>query len=456
MSKLDRRSFLTAAAGLTAPELFKACPAAAAVAGGGAASFLAKPATPLILLPPAGGYGAEAARITKATMDRFWDPNAAMFKAPVMSAEAVASDPQHNFGYVFWPSQIALHSLVEGAKTNPQKYAPLIWTVYSGLEKYFNTGLHAYTAWLYFPGNNDAYYDDNAWAVITLGEAYLATAATDPAHAAIYRNRAIDIMANFVYAGWDDTGNPGGERWGTDPTKPGTGDRTVSATAGAALGALTLARAGWNVAFNISWADSALSWIWTRLRDTDYLIQDGFQAPNFTLMTRKWTYNTGVTMRAYVEHHRLSQNKQSHVRAVALAKAVLDHRSRLHDERVLDVKKRFYNDHTYFVHFLIDGFLQVRQMTPGSQIASLITAECKREVNYAYNYIRDPADNLYWRNWRLWCIGATQLARWEAYTGQTITPQPDPAERSPDTKRLVKTLLANASASRLFWIAARL
>lgn len=453
MDKLDRRSFLTssAVAGITMPAIITACVASPIEPRPKTAQGL----VPLNLTPPPGGYVAEAKRITQATISRFWDPGAKMFKAPVMSAEAVKSDAAHDRGYVFWPAQIALHSLVEGAKSDPAKYAPQIWMIYSGLEKYFNSGMHAYTAWLYFPGNNDAYYDDNAWAVITLAEAYLATKSIDPSHANIYLNRAIDIMASFVYGGWDNTGNPGGMKWGTDPTKAGTSDKTVSATAGAALAALTLARAGWNASFNISWAGSALSWIWSRMRDTDNLILDGLKPPDWTVMPTKWTYNTGVTMRAYVEHYRLSKNSSSLTNATTLARVALDHTSRMYDGLVNDTTKRCFYDYTYFVHFLLDGLLQVRQVTPDSGLASSIVAEGRREANYAYNYVRDNIDNFYWRNWRLWCIGSGQLAQWEQFTGQTTSLQTDHTEQSTDRTQWVKTLLANASASRLFWIASR-
>lgn len=449
MKKLDRRSFLTssAVAGIALPGTIQAAMAAS--------PRLLRAGTPLNLNPPPSGYASEADRITQATLTKFWDSGVGMYRAPVLSAEAVPSDAAHDRGYVFWPSQIGLHSLVEGAKSNPSKYAPQIWTVYSGLEKYFNSSLHAYTAWLNFPGNNDAYYDDNAWAVITLAEAYLATKTIDLTHANIYLNRAIDIMANYVYGGWDSTGNPGGMKWGTDTTKPGTSDKTVSATAGAALAALMLAKAGWNASFNISWGGSVLAWLWSHLKDTDNLILDGLKSPSWNIMTTKWTYNTGVPMRAYIEHYRLSNNATSLVNATTLANAALDHTKRMYDGLVNDTTKRCFYDGTYFVHFLLDGMLQVKQATTNTTLANALAAEGKREANYCYNYIRDNIDNYYWRNWRLWRIGSGQLAQWQGFTGQTTTLDTDPSEKSNDGTQWVKTLLANASASRLFWIASR-
>ncbi len=88
----------------------------------------------------------------------------------------------------------------------------------------------------------------------------------------------------------------------------------------------------------------------------------------------------------------------------------------------------------------------------------------KRNADYAYAYLRDPADGLFYRNWRLWTIGETQCREWQRLTGQPCRLEPDEAERSreaPDLKRsvgerpLVKTLLANAGTVRLFWLLAR-
>jgi len=173
-------------------------------------------------------------------------------------------------------------------------------------------------------------------------------------------------------------------------------------------------------------------------------------------MPTKWTYNTGVTMRAYAEHYRLTHDPASLDKAETLAKAALDHRLPLYDGLVTDPAKRCYYDGTYFVHYLIDGLAHVRRLTRDSALAAAITAEGRREANYAYDYIRDSSDNLYWRNWRLWTIGPDQLAQWEKFTGQTTELKTDHTEKSNDGKQWVKTLLANAGASRLFWCAARL
>jgi hypothetical protein len=183
-------------------------------------------------------FASEGARLTKACMDHFWDGNSQMFRAPVLSAETVPSDALHDRGYTLWPSLIVLHALVEGEKQSPGRYAAQIAMVYEGLGQYYSPDLLAYTSWLHFPGNHDAYYDDNAWVVIILVEAHLACRHTDPLRSAQYLARAKSVMAEFVIKGEDKTGHPGGIRWGADPAKPNTSDRGTSSTAGSALAAL--------------------------------------------------------------------------------------------------------------------------------------------------------------------------------------------------------------------------
>ena len=122
-------------------------------------------------LSPRDAWDKEAARLTHACYGQFWDDKARMFRAPVLSAETVPSDALHDRGYTLWASLLGLHALVEGEKAHSGRYTRQIATVYQGLKQYYSEEMGAYTAWLQFPGNVDAYYDDNAWVVIILVEA---------------------------------------------------------------------------------------------------------------------------------------------------------------------------------------------------------------------------------------------------------------------------------------------
>jgi len=410
-------------------------------------------------------YAAEGARLTEACMSEFWDPKSRMFRAPVLSSETVSSDALHDRGYTLWPSLIAIHALIEGEKQHPGTYARQIAGVYNGLGQYYSTDLSAYTSWLHFPGNTDAYYDDNSWVVIVLAEAAMACRKSDPKNSAVYLDSAKSVMANFIVKGYDDTGHPGGLRWGYDPSKAGVTDRGTSSTAGAALAAMVLAQAGVDREFYTKWGQKLLTWLTGNLLDKDGLIMDALEEPGWKVRTVKWTYNTGVPMRAYVEHYRLTKNADSLSMASKLARASIDRSGGLFDQMPHDPGKRFYWDSTYFVQYLVDGLLQVAKAVTDKKLASEIVNTVVLNAEYAMTSLKDPADGLYWRNWRLYTIGETQLNMWQKWTGQTAAAEFDASERSQEKqyqslpvkdRPLVKTLLANAGAARLFWLAARL
>ena len=412
-------------------------------------------------------YADEGARLTDACMTTYWDASSRMYRAPVLSAETVPSDGGHDRGYVLWPSLIAIHTLIEGEAHSPGKYTKRIAEVYAGLEQYFSEDLQAYTAWMRFPENIDAYYDDNAWVVIILVEAHLACRKHDGAGASKYLARAKAVMANYLVKGWDDTGHPGGMRWGYDPAKPNTSDRGTSSTAGSALAAMMLARAGVDTAHYTQWGLSLLDWLKTNLTDADGLVMDAMEKSGdvWKARTIKWSYNTGVPMRAYIEHYRLTKSADSLAMAEKLARAAIKRDGALFDQTPHDPDKRFYWDGTYFVQYLVDGLVHVAATTHDRALSAAIAAAVVRNTEYAHNYLRDATDGFYWRNWRLYTIGEAQLDTWQKWTGQTAHAEFDASERSQEKRYqalpvkdrpLVKTLLANAGAARLFWLSSRL
>jgi hypothetical protein len=188
----------------------------------------------------------------------------------------------------------------------------------------------------------------------------------------------------------------------------------------------------------------------TRTRDTDQLIMDGLRA-NGAIIRTKWTYNTGVTIRALVERYRATGAATDLTNAEALGRAALNHQGALFDGLVADPDKRFWYDGVYFVHYLADGLLRLREVTADAGLRDVIRTELAREAAFVYNYIRDQSsgDNMYWRNMRLWRIGPQQQSVWERITGQRQPLDQDPTEMADG--RYVKTLLANAGVARLYW-----
>ncbi len=400
--------------------------------------------------PPPDGFKAQAAALTEKMMATFWDARVRQFRAPVRSAESVDSDADHNNGYTVWPGIVALQALVDGERVSRGAWRERFATVYDGLEGYWDPERHAYTAWLRFPGNDDAYYDDNAWMVLALAEAYEVTRERR------YLARATEIGRWFLPVGHDKSGSPGGMRWAVSPKVAGSSDRTACSTSGVAAAVLTLARCGVDREENVALARELLGWVREKLVDADGLVRDGLGAPDWHVNETKWTYNTGVTMRAWVEHHRLTGEKESLAEAKRLAAAALDRTKRMYDGLVRDRERTCWCDASFFVHTLVDALMLLGAATKDAAYAR----ECRRNAAYAYRYLRDPADGLYWRNWRLWRIGEAQLRAWQQMTGQEFHLEADDSERSKERdaeklpveqRPLVKTLLANAGMARLFW-----
>ena len=142
-----------------------------------------------------------ASGIGAAIVRRFANEGARVVLTDIQSGpgESIAREVDALFVKHDVGSAAGWQAVIEGAKVDPKTWKPRIATYYDALEKYFDKGSHAYCAWVYFPGNDDHFYDDNTWAAIACMEAYETTGE------ARYKSRAIDIFDNFVRGGWDDS-----------------------------------------------------------------------------------------------------------------------------------------------------------------------------------------------------------------------------------------------------------
>jgi mannose/cellobiose epimerase-like protein (N-acyl-D-glucosamine 2-epimerase family) len=390
----------------------------------------------------------EAGRLTDLTMKTFWDSRAHLFRAPVMSSEAVPSEGATKNGYTLWPSLLGMHALVEGEKKRKGHYKKQIAEVFDGLTQYRDPEKKAYNAWLHFPGNDDKFYDDNAWVMIIFIEAFETTGEKR------YLDRAAEVM-KWQRSGWSD--ETGGMRWASNPENAQAEDRTTSATAGSALAAILLAKNGVDKDENLAWAKKLLNWIDTKMVDSDGLVRDGLYAKTWKVMETKWTYNTGVPIRAYVELFKLTKDKEWLSKATKLGDAAIDRTKGLYDGLVTDPEKRYWYDGSYFVHYLVDGLVQLSKATRDRKYVQ----EAKRNAEFAVKYLKDPIDGLYFRNWRLWMIDEPHFKAWKELTGNDGKLAADHSERSlePSAEKLpveerplVKTLLANGGNARMFWL----
>ncbi len=387
-------------------------------------------------------YAAEADRLTKAMIAHFYDEEEQIWRPRIATAESVGTE-----GYTFWSCLVAWQAIIEAAKVDPKTWKPQIAPFYDALEQYYDRADSAYCAWKYFPGNEDKFYDDNAWAAMACMEAFEVTADRR------YRDRAIAVFDNFVKEGWDGTGF----RWGT-ADEENRRDRTACSASSTALAALRVGK--WrHDPEDLMWAKRALDWIRSELVSPQGLICDGFSSPSYRMNRTTWTYNTGAPIRAALEYAEQSGDSSYRDWARDLGDAAIDRSKAMYDGAVKNPKHKYWYDATFFVQYLADG---LRQLTLATGDEKYLT-EARRNADYVMAHLRDD-DGLYWRTMRLWMIDEKRHRAFTQLTGQT-TPAltPDGGERSHEPEDLkkptgerpmTKTLLGNAGAARLLWLMA--
>lgn len=399
-----------------------------------------------------GGYGEEAGRLTDLVHRTFWSVEARSYRALMPDPESVPSNPPYHHAYTLWPQIEMFHALVEGERRVSGRYATTIADLYAGLEAYFDPAEHRYCAWRMFPGNRDAYYDDNAMFAWALTKAASATGGQR------YLDRAAELMGGFVRRGLA-AGEPGGIPWCADESNPRSGDRNACTAGLAANAALALAAAGVSPDDQIAFATQLTDWAAENLQDADGLMLDGRSAPAWQANRAKWSYNTGLAMTARLALYQATGEPRHLSAAERLGVAAVNHGGALYDGLLGDSPANRLQDSGFFVAYLIDALRQLHRATGDPHPLD----EAKRNADYAFAYLRDPADGLYWRNWRLWRIGAEQHATWQRLHRRAGPYEPDAAERShaaehrerPVAERpLLKSLLPNAGMARLFWVLA--
>lgn len=401
----------------------------------------------LVILDAPSGFQVEAEKLTVLTLSTFYDGKKDIWRAPVQSSEMVGDQ-----GYTFWPSLLAWQAVIEAARIQPVKFKQLLTKRFETLEKYFDKTEHAYCAWTYFPGNDDKFYDDNAWAAVACIEAY------EVVPDAKYLARAREIFDSFLRKGWDS--ERGGMYWGTKSGVSDRRDRTVSATAASALAGLLIDKA-LRTASNREWSKRALAWIRENLQTPDGLVFDGFYGKDGKRMDTIWTYNTGVPIRAAVEYYEATKDKSYRDWARKLGDAAINRKiSPLYDGAVKDIDARYWYDAVYFVQYLADGLTKLSATTREVKYLN----EAKREAEYCMRNLKDK-DGLYWRNMRLWTISEERtkaFCQLVKQDGPAFFPEESERSYEPSEiakpardRKLVKTLLANAGMARMLWILLR-
>jgi len=386
------------------------------------------------------------------TFNYFYSPHDKLFCTP--HNEGGTIDAQH--GYVVWPVSICFWMAADTAKRSGSHHdKKQLHVAFEAMEKHWNPELGGYCAWHMFPGNRDIYFDDNVHCGNALITAYEASGQR------AYLDRARDVITGIVNKGWDRSDDPGGVAWHIDQPN----SRNACSTLSAAMFACRLALHGVEKAFCTAMARACIAFADAHLIDSDGLVLDAWQrdgdAGQWHHDARKFTYNTGFGIAAFQLWAQLSGERAYADRATRLALTAVDPESALFD-RALPPQLRTWHDATYFAHHLVEALVLVAQAHGAhSQAGQAITSCLARFAAHLRAHIFDARDAMYFRPLRMYCIGQEQTDLFNREFGTQMPLEANQEDREqgdgpPEGRRLIKTLIANASVARCFMLTADL
>jgi hypothetical protein len=285
-----------------------------------------------------GPYGTKAREVTSYLQQTFWDPSRNIY------TRGGKEDPKPDY---VWRQAAAFSVLVGAARHEPKEYRPLMAKHFKGLEAYWDAKapVPGYEPAPTKGNGNDKYYDDNAWLVISLAEAFEVTG--DRA----YLKRAIET-ARFVDSGRDKEG--GGGIWWHEKHKDGS--KNTCANGPAAVGYVKLAQLGpkgeadaWTKA-----AREAVDWTRSKLQATDGLYDDRIIVATGEVKHGKLTYNSALMLRAHLGLYRRTGKPEDLAEATRIGKAA---------DWFLDARTGVYRDPLKWSHFMVEADLDLHRAT---------------------------------------------------------------------------------------------
>ena len=345
--------------------------------------------------PARANYEQKAIEATDYTQRAFYDANAKLYRptAP-MKPDGLPYE-------VMWGNGLQHSVLTFATKYEPEKYKQILYDFSEAMQRYWDKDapIPGFDAYFSSPTDDDKYYDDNAWLVLSFAEAY------DVTKDQRFLGWA-EQTQNFVLSGYDDKLG-GGLYW--HQQKKESKNTCVSGPAAAA--ALDLYRVTGDKT-DLEQATQLYTWTNAHLQDKDGLYWDNINL-NGEIGKAKFTYNTALMLRNNVELYKVTNDQKYLDEARRVADASLAYWTRAGGN---------FGDDPKFNNWLCEALLLTYQATDDVKYLNAV----RRHADYGYKHGRDLSDGGYWDNW-----SATKHA---------------PDER--------KTMIENASASRIFWLLA--
>lgn len=112
---------------------------------------------PVSATPEGAAFTAEGTTLCRTMWGHFWSPSHSHFVTNKASGETVGDWN----GYTLWPFVIGIEALLEAEAAVPGQFTTEIHAALEACEKFKSTERRgAYTAWVYFEGNDDVYYGE--------------------------------------------------------------------------------------------------------------------------------------------------------------------------------------------------------------------------------------------------------------------------------------------------------
>jgi uncharacterized protein YyaL (SSP411 family) len=208
-----------------------------------------------------------------------------------------------------WSCGVLLSALAAAARADA-RYKPWLIEFADGVEAYWNVAppVAGFDV-LPHAGSVDRYYDDNAWMVMALVEAFELT------QKSAYLDRAKAALT-YVLSGEDDRLG-GGMVWReSDKASKNTCSNSPSAAACLAIYRHT------KEARLLAKAESLYAWTKAHLQDpADHLMWDNIDFSGKVKKT-KWTYNTALQLRTAIELYKLTAKESYKSDATAMARSL--------------------------------------------------------------------------------------------------------------------------------------
>lgn len=265
-----------------------------------------------------------------------------------------------------WSAGVQAAALVSGARYD-DRYRQRLVSFLDGLDRYWQVGngLGGYDV-LPGPKKLDRYYDDNAWMVLVLIEAYELT------REAKYLARARETMA-FVLSGEDRERGGGGIYW----HEQNRNTKHACSAGPAALGALRLHRLTGDAAYETA-GKRLYSWLRDTLVSKDGLVSDKLNTDG-SIDETKWSYNTALLIRVELELGLRGQ-------AVKRAQAAERYWIRPADSAI--------QDEGHFAYQLVEAFAELSEATGDTHWTDL----CSRALRVVRANYRSK-EHLYGKHW---------------------------------------------------------